>query len=231
MKYNLISTKDLISPGSSPNVLYENNARIVFPSPISTDSLSSSPNLRCSNSSLKLQSNFILTDYRSSFPISMHTSYLNFTYSPTWSSSFQLPAASYNSISSQNLPASSPVWWSFPYFKYMIANDNRRVNFGPITQILFDGSLSLPNPEQYYCSLFLHPELFERQRQEEANAEAAAAKIDNEKLDIDIHAKWADFATEIIWHMLPKLPRREKSSNNSENFKEFKEFGHKVGNC
>ncbi|CAB4416675.1 unnamed protein product [Rhizophagus irregularis] len=226
MKYNLISTKDLIS-SESPNVLYENNARIVFPSPISTDSLSSSPNLRCSNSSLKLQSNFISKDYWFSFPTSMHTSYLNFTYSSIWSS-LKLPAASHNSILSQNLPASSPVWWSFPYFKYMIAKDNRRVNFGPITQILFDGSLSFPNPEQYYCSLFLHPELLERQRQEEANAEAAAAIIDNDKPDIDIHAKWADFATEIIWQMLPKLPRREKSSSNNENFKEFKEFGYKL---
>ncbi|GBC01190.1 hypothetical protein RclHR1_00410017 [Rhizophagus clarus] len=226
MKYNLISTKNLISPGSSPNVLYENNARIVFPSPISTDSLSSSPNLGCSNS--KLQSNFISKDYRFSFPTSMHTSYLNFTYSPTWSSSLKLPTASHNSISSQNLPASSPVWWSFPYLKYMIAKDNRRVNFGPITQILFDGSLSLPNPEQYYCSLFLHPELLERQKQEEASVEAAAAIIGNDKLEIDTHAKWADFATEIIWRMLPKLPRREKSSNTNDNFKEFKEFGYKL---
>ncbi|RIA84260.1 hypothetical protein C1645_742452 [Glomus cerebriforme] len=220
MKYNLISTKDFISSGSnlpSSNVLYENNARIVFPSPISTDSLSS-PNLRFSNSSLKLQST---KDYRATSTDSMRTSYLNFTYSPILSSSLKLPAASQSSISSQNLPASSPVWWSFPYFKYMIAKDNRRVKFGPITQILFDGSLSLPNPEQYYCSLFLHPELLERQRQEEAIAEAAAAKVEDDMLKIDMHVKWADFAVEVIWRMLPKLPLNEKKSNPSENFREF----------
>jgi hypothetical protein len=228
MKHNLISTKDLISPGSnlsSPNVLYENNARIVFPSPISTDSLPS-PNLRFS-SSLKLQSAPTSKGYRFTFPTStdsMPPSYLNFTYSPTFNSTLKLPAAS---ISSHNPPVSSPAWRSFPYFKHMIAKDNRRVKFGPITQILFDGSLSLPNPEQYYCSLFLHPELLERQRQE-ANMEAAAATIDNDKLKIDMHVKWADFAVEIIWRMLPKFSQTKKKSNPSEN---FKEFSYKVGNC
>ena len=161
----------------------------------------------------------------------MLTPYLSLTYSSTLNSSFKLPAVSQSSISSHNSSTSSPEWWTFPYFRYMIAKDNRRVKFGPITQILFDGSLSLPNPEQYYCSLFLHPELLERQRQKEVSAEAAVATIDDDKLNnIDMHVKWADFAAEIIWRMLPKLPRREKLSNTSENFKEFKEFSYKVGN-
>jgi len=108
----------------------------------------------------------------------------------------------------------------------MIAKDNRRVKFGPITQILYDGSLSLPNPEQYYCSLFLHPELLARQKQEQVNVETAVTRIGgDQQTTIDVHLKWADFATEVIRYMLPKL------SQKSNHHEDFKEFGYKVNNC
>ncbi|CAG8537816.1 11134_t:CDS:2 [Funneliformis mosseae] len=151
----------------------------------------------------------------------MLTSYLNFKYSPTLSSTLKLPAVSQSSFSSRNSPAPSPEWWTFPYFRYMIAKDNRRVKFGPITQILFDGSLSFPNPEQYYCSLFLHPELSARQKREEVNVEKTVVAVDHEKTT-DMHLKWANFATEAIWRMLPKLPQKLNLGED------FKEFGYKL---